>query len=143
MLYFLILYRFFILYSILLRLSMGSTEHSTLYTIIPFVLKFISLSLKAMEPMVREWRLVTYRCFHESEAECSSTSTDCPAADKTSAKTKVSPSGVWLTRHDHAAAGLLLRLSDYGHLAVMQGSEVVESLFPILARKWIKAVNIG
>lgn len=91
-----------------------------------------------METEVKEWRLITYRCFHESENGSVISSTE-----KSSATTSSGPDGVWLTRRDHAAAILLLRLSDYGHLAIMQGCEVVESYFLILAKKWVKAVNIG
>ncbi|KAM7534905.1 hypothetical protein Aperf_G00000112746 [Anoplocephala perfoliata] len=87
-----------------------------------------------------EWHLSVYRYFRETDFDPASTeeiTTTAPTA-KNNTQTK----GIWLTRRDHSAASLVLRVSDYAHLVIMQGTEIVESYFLILAKKWIKMVNI-
>ncbi|CDI98031.1 conserved hypothetical protein [Echinococcus multilocularis] len=89
----------------------------------------------------KEWRLETYRCFRESEAATAGKSTECRTSAEVSAQ-DLAPDGIWFTRRNHNAAPLALRLSDYAHLVILQGSEIVESYFLILAKKWIKMVII-
>ncbi|KAL5103305.1 hypothetical protein TcWFU_009920 [Taenia crassiceps] len=82
-----------------------------------------------------------YRCFYESETATLASNAERGAAAETSVADSA-PNGIWLTRQNHAAAPLVLRLSDYAHLVIIQGCEVVESYFLILAKRWIKMVNI-
>ncbi|KAL5964527.1 hypothetical protein TSMEX_007766 [Taenia solium] len=89
----------------------------------------------------KEWHLEMYRCFHESERTTLGSSAERGAAAGASVADSA-PNGIWLTRQNHTAAPLVLRLSDYAHLVIIQGSEIIESYFLILAKKWIKMVNI-
>ncbi|VDN99268.1 unnamed protein product [Rodentolepis nana] len=93
----------------------------------------------------REWNLSMFRCFRESDSTShlipSSSNSNSSESDS-AAKGKSQVNGVWLTRRDHSAAPLVIRVSDFAHLVIMQGTEIVESYFLILAKKWIKMVNI-
>uniref|UniRef100_A0A5K3FFN7 Uncharacterized protein n=1 Tax=Mesocestoides corti TaxID=53468 RepID=A0A5K3FFN7_MESCO len=95
-----------------------------------------------MNAETKEWRLSIYRCFRETEVSTPDQPTLPTTSDTAVRETEVAPNGVWHTRRDHTAAALILRISSFGHLTILQGSEVVESYFLILAKKWIKAVNI-
>ncbi|VDM17734.1 unnamed protein product [Hydatigera taeniaeformis] len=89
----------------------------------------------------KEWPLEIYRCFHESGTATVSSSIERGTAVEAPVE-ESAPNGIWLTRHNHVAAPIVLRLSNYAHLVIMQGNEVVESYFLILAKRWIKMVNI-
>lgn len=93
-----------------------------------------------------EWRLSVYRCFRESDSSSQTVRNDASTnGTESTSKTKENSQngGVWLTRRDHSAAALIIRISQFSHLVIMQGSEIVESFFLILAKKWIKMINIG
>ncbi|VDL90724.1 unnamed protein product [Schistocephalus solidus] len=96
-------------------------------------------------PEIFEWRLAVYRCFR-GEALDRPVQSDGVSEPPDPASSKVSgetvPGGVWQTIKDHTTVALLVRISEFAHLAVLQGTEVVESYFMILAKKWIKAVLI-
>lgn len=92
-----------------------------------------------MNEGTKEWRLLMYRCFRESDSNPKSNSVEPGSTTQENART----TGIWLTRRDHSAASLIIRVSDFAHLVIMQGAEIVESYFLILAKKWIKIVNIG
>ncbi|VDN14620.1 unnamed protein product [Dibothriocephalus latus] len=96
-------------------------------------------------PEIFEWRIAAYRCFRgetlDRPAQNGGVSEPTDLTTSQSATENV-PGGVWQTIKDHTTAALIVRISEFAHLAVLQGSEVVESYFMILAKKWIKAVRI-
>ncbi|KAM3188431.1 hypothetical protein ACTXT7_000257 [Hymenolepis weldensis] len=91
-----------------------------------------------MNEGTKEWHLSMYRCFHESDSTPNPNSVEQGSTAQENART----TGIWFTRRDHSAASLIIRVSDFAHLVIMQGAEIVESYFLILAKKWIKMVNI-
>nr|CDS26595.1 hypothetical protein HmN_000149400 [Hymenolepis microstoma] len=93
----------------------------------------------------REWNLSMYRCFRESDSNLNlipSSSNPNSSEQNSTKKDNSQINGVWLTRRDHSAAPLVIRVSNFAHLVIMQGTEIVESYFLILSKKWIKMVNI-
>lgn len=84
---------------------------------------------------IDEWRLANFKCFREPAS--------LPKTTVTEVQETESETGVWHTRKDHTAAPLVVRISNFAHLAVLQGDQLVESYFMILAKKWIKAILVG
>lgn len=49
----------------------------------------------------------------------------------------------WESWTNQPSLELIVRLAGFGHLVIMYGSEIVESYFLVLAKKWLKAVVIS
>lgn len=91
-----------------------------------------------------EWRLSTYRFFCEMDDHVPESGRPLEEPTTETTTTTAAPNGVWQTRRDHTAAQIFVRFSaSLAHLTIIQGTEVLESIFLILAKKWIKAVIIG
>ncbi|KAG5447871.1 hypothetical protein CSKR_200620 [Clonorchis sinensis] len=85
--------------------------------------------------ITQEWQLERYSRLHPTN------SADGERMDTTDGENS-NHEDEWETWEGGSAPALVVRLAGFGHLCIMYGTELVESYFLILAKRWMKAVLV-